>query len=67
LDFCPPIAEIQSAAEQLLASQGSEPSAWRAAPVRIGFAAGFLPFTMRWRNRSTFQQVIEFTGHAPEK
>jgi hypothetical protein len=24
------------------------------------------PFTMAWTNRSTFQQVIEFTGHAPE-
>jgi len=21
--------------------------------------------TMRWTNRSTFQQVITFTGHAP--
>jgi hypothetical protein len=21
------------------------------------------PFTMSWTNRSTFQQVIEFTGH----
>jgi hypothetical protein len=60
-------AAIQSAAKQLVASQGSEPKAWRAAPVRIGFAPGFLPFTMRWTNRSTFQQVIEFTGHAPEE
>jgi hypothetical protein len=33
--------------------------------VRIGFAPGFLPFTMRWRNRSTFQHVIEFIEHAP--
>lgn len=23
-----------------------------------------LEYTMRWTNRSTFQQVIEFTGHA---
>jgi acyl-homoserine lactone acylase PvdQ len=56
-------AAIQAAAEGLKASQGNEPKAWRAAPVRIGFAPGFLPFTMDWTNRSTFQQVIEFTGH----
>jgi acyl-homoserine lactone acylase PvdQ len=56
-------AAIQSAAEGLVNSQGSEPKAWRAAPVRIGFAPGFLPYTMRWTNRSTFQQVIEFTEH----
>jgi hypothetical protein len=58
-------AAIQAAAEGLKASQGSEPKAWRAAPVRIGFAPGFLPFSMRWTNRSTFQQVIEFVAHAP--
>jgi acyl-homoserine lactone acylase PvdQ len=56
-------ASIQTAAEQLQASQGPNPSAWRAAAVRIEFPPGLLPFTMRWTNRSTFQQVIEFTGH----
>ncbi|HEX8714800.1 MAG TPA: penicillin acylase family protein, partial [Solirubrobacteraceae bacterium] len=54
---------IQTAAEQLEIAQGSTPSAWRAAPVRITFPPGFLSYTMRWTNRSTFQQVIEFTGH----
>lgn len=54
---------IQTAAEQLEISQGSTPSAWRAAPVRIAFPPGFLSYTMRWTNRSTFQQVIEFTAH----
>jgi acyl-homoserine lactone acylase PvdQ len=62
-------AAIQSAAEQLEKTQGSEPGKWRAARVRIEFPplpkADF-PFTMAWTNRSTFQQVIEFTGHAPE-
>jgi acyl-homoserine lactone acylase PvdQ len=56
---------IQVAAEQLQASQGSTPSAWRAAPVRLAFPPGLLNFTMKWTNRSTFQQVIEFTGHEP--
>jgi acyl-homoserine lactone acylase PvdQ len=59
-------AAIQSAAEQLSAAQGPVPSAWRAAPVRIEFPPGLLPYTMRWTNRSTFQQVIEFTGHTEE-
>jgi acyl-homoserine lactone acylase PvdQ len=67
-------AAIQTAAEQLKATQGSDPSKWRAARVRITFPPTFdllpptftEPFTMAWTNRSTFQQVIEFTGHAPE-
>ena len=36
---------------------------WRAPEVRIKFPPG-AAFTMSWTNRSTFQQVIEFTGHA---
>jgi acyl-homoserine lactone acylase PvdQ len=65
-------AAIQSAAEQLEITQGSEPNNWRAAPVRITFPPTFLPlpptftqpFTMDWTNRSTFQQVIEFVGNS---
>jgi len=57
-------AVIQSAAEQLEKSQGSNLRKWRAAAVRITFPPDPLfKFTMRWTNRSTFQQVIEFTGH----
>jgi len=57
-------AVVQKAAEHLVATQGSTPSNWRAAKVRITFPPGLLPkFSMRWTNRSTFQQVIEFTGH----
>jgi acyl-homoserine lactone acylase PvdQ len=58
-------AAIQKGVEQLAASfPGEEPSAWRAAPVRITFPPDpYFKFTMRWTNRSTFQQVIEFTGH----
>jgi acyl-homoserine lactone acylase PvdQ len=57
-------AVVQEQAEKLAATQ-PELSKWRAAKVRITFPPGILPeFTMRWTNRSTFQQVIEFTGHA---
>ena len=34
-----------------------------AARERITFAPGFLPVTMRWANRPTYQQVLEFGGH----
>ncbi len=62
---------IQSAAESLEKEQGPEIKAWRAAKTRINFLPGILKtakppiegFTMSWTNRSTFQQVIEFTGH----
>jgi acyl-homoserine lactone acylase PvdQ len=55
---------IQTAAEGVAATQGPTPSAWKAAKVRITFPPGLLPkYTMRWTNRSTFQQVIEFTEH----
>jgi len=59
---------IQGAAEKLQTEQGSEIKKWRAAKVRIEFAPGFIHGipTMSWTNRSTFQQIIEFTGHAPE-
>jgi acyl-homoserine lactone acylase PvdQ len=60
-------AAIQTAAEQLEKTQGVEPSKWRAAHVRIEFPPlqQVLGKTMAWTNRSTFQQVIEFTGHGP--
>lgn len=58
-------AAIQKAAEGLEASQGSDLANWRAPEVRIEFPplGPFIPYTMSWTNRSTFQQVIEFTGH----
>ena len=57
---------IQAAAVKLSQRQGTNPAAWysSATAERIGFIPGLIPFTMRWTNRSTFQQVIEFTGHA---
>ena len=53
---------IQTGVEALAAEQGPKPVLWRAPEVRIAFPPGPLPYTMRWTNRSTFQQVIEFTG-----
>ncbi len=68
-------AALQGAAEDLSTEQGPTVKSWRAAKVRIGFLPGPIPLvfnkktkkleslTMSWTNRSTFQQVIEFTGH----
>jgi hypothetical protein len=58
-------AVIQSSADALAASQGTDPNAWRADATaeRIGFRPGVLPNTMRWTNRSTFQLLMEFDGH----
>jgi hypothetical protein len=55
-------AALDAAGAKLAASQGPDPAAWRAdaTPERIRFA-GFLPATMRWTNRPTFQQVISFS------
>jgi acyl-homoserine lactone acylase PvdQ len=62
-------AAIQAAASHLKATQGPNPNAWfsSATAERISFIPGLIPFTMRWTNRSTFQQVIEFTGHGPTR
>ncbi|MEO8966709.1 MAG: penicillin acylase family protein [Solirubrobacteraceae bacterium] len=59
-------AAIGAAALKLKATQGPDPSRWAASATaeRIHFLPGLIPLTMRWTNRSTFQQVIEFTGHA---
>ena len=57
-------AAMQAAADQLSTAQGSDPTAWRSPAARISFAPGLISYTMRWTNRSTFQQVIEFVGHA---
>jgi hypothetical protein len=45
--------------------QNPDPTVWRsdAAAERIFFSPGFLPFTMRWTNRPTFQQAISYDAH----
>jgi acyl-homoserine lactone acylase PvdQ len=51
---------LSSAAHQLAAKQGSDPTKWRsdATLERIHFVPKLISNTMRWTNRSTFQQVI---------
>jgi acyl-homoserine lactone acylase PvdQ len=58
-------AVIQSSADSLAASQGTDPGAWRADATaeRIDFVPGVLGRTMRWANRPTFHQLMEFNGH----
>jgi acyl-homoserine lactone acylase PvdQ len=58
-------AAIQTSADALAASQGSDPNAWRSDAVaeRIRFSPGVLPNTMRWANRPTLHQLMEFNGH----
>ena len=55
---------LDAAGNALQAAQGSDPSAWRsdATAERIHFS-GFIPDTMQWTNRPTFQQVIQFGSH----
>jgi len=58
-------AVIQSSADALAASQGTDPNAWRsdATEERITFTPGVLTDTMRWANRPTMHQLMEFSGH----
>jgi len=51
---------MQEASAELAAAQGPDPTAWREPATRIQFIPGFIPETMRFTNRSTFQQVIRF-------
>ncbi len=56
---------VQAAANTLSASQGPVPANWHSSATaeRIKFLPGLIPYTMRWTNRSTFQQVISFGAH----
>ena len=59
---------LQAAGDQLAASQGPDPTSWRADATaeRIHFVPGLLPFTMRYTNRPTgIQQLITFDRHRP--
>jgi len=57
-------AALDAAGNAIAAAQGSDPTQWHADAnaERIQFS-GFLPATMRWTNRPTFQQVIQFGSH----
>ena len=58
-------AVLDQAAGELAASQGTDPSTWRADATaeRIRFAPGILTRTMRGSNKPTFQQAITFATH----
>ena len=59
-------AALKGAADHLAATQGPNPTAWTsdASAERIQFKPGVLGSrTMRWTNRPTFQQLMEFSGH----
>ena len=58
-------AAIDETAAELTATQGADPSAWRADATkeRIAFAPGILTRTMRGSNKPTFQQAITFATH----
>jgi acyl-homoserine lactone acylase PvdQ len=60
-------AAMKQAADELAAAQGPDPAAWRADATgeRLVFKPGLLQDTMRWANRTSFQQVVEFAGHRP--
>jgi len=62
-------AAMQSAADELAGTQGTDPTKWGADSnaERIVFQPGLLGAknTMRWTNRPTFQQVVQFVGHRP--
>jgi hypothetical protein len=55
---------LDQAGYDLAAAQGRDPASWSADATRerIRFA-GFIPDTMRWTNRPTFQQVVVFRSH----
>jgi acyl-homoserine lactone acylase PvdQ len=57
---------IQAATDQLTKAQGADPSRWRADSTaeRVTFEPGLIRTTMRWVNRPTFQQAIEFSSRA---
>ncbi|MGZ4353441.1 MAG: penicillin acylase family protein [Gaiellaceae bacterium] len=58
-------AAIDAAGNDLAAAQGAAPTSWHADATkeRIQFAPGFLPVSMRWANRPTYQQILSFDGH----
>jgi acyl-homoserine lactone acylase PvdQ len=59
-------AALAAAGAQLAAAQKDpDPVTWHADATkeRIQFAPGFLPVTMRWTNRPTYQQILSFGAH----
>jgi hypothetical protein len=59
-------AALDAAAASLEATQGPS-HLWHADATRERTTFGFLPASMRWANRPTFQQVMSFAGHRPRR
>ena len=55
-------ASLDAAGAELEAEQGPDPNAWRKSTEdeRTRFQPGLIDRTIRWANRSTFQQAISF-------
>jgi acyl-homoserine lactone acylase PvdQ len=55
-------AALKAATDELAAAQGTDPTKWGADAnaERLKFAPGLIPDTMRFTNRSTFQQILRF-------
>lgn len=58
-------AALAAAGDELAATQGPDPAAWRADATQERTRFGFLAASMRFANRPTFQQVVTFSGHRP--
>jgi hypothetical protein len=58
-------AVLEQTTNELTSAQGGDMNAWRSDAVeeRIEFVPNLISDTMRWTNRPTFQQVIEFDRH----
>jgi acyl-homoserine lactone acylase PvdQ len=56
------LAALSGAVAQLARTQGPDPTGWHsdATLERIHFTPKLIPNTMRWTNRSTYQQVISW-------
>jgi hypothetical protein len=46
--------------DELVAQQGTDPSAWRISQGTTGFVPGLIPDRFPSTNRPTYQQVLEF-------
>ena len=59
------LADDLTRAESVMVIQGTDPNAWRSDAIgeRITFTPGVLTDTMRWVNKPTFHQLMEFGGH----
>jgi acyl-homoserine lactone acylase PvdQ len=53
-------AALKAGVDELVAQQGTDPSAWRISQGTTGFVPGLIPDRFPSTNRPTYQQVLEF-------